>query len=229
MEKLVLIRHGQSMWNAEKRFTGWADVDLSSNGREEATAAGNLLKEKGYSFDIAYSSVLIRAQRTLSIILDILNESNIETCSTWKLNEKHLGALQGMMLEDAENKYGKEDVYLWSRTYKEVPPLLTKDDPRYPGNDIKYKDLKPEEIPFGESLEMTAKRSQSFYRSTITKSILQGKKVVIVAHEDLLISLIMYIEKLTPRQIEDIEIPTASPLVYELDEKLRVTKKYFLS
>jgi len=235
MIKLVLLRHGESEWNLENKFTGWTDVDLSENGVKEAHAAGVLLKKDGYSFDLAFSSVLKRANKTLEIVLGELGESGLEKHYTWRLNERHYGALQGLNKAESAKKWGDEQVHVWRRS-ADVPPLsLTKDDPRWPGNQEKYQalvksgEMKESDLPLTECLIDTAKRVKPYFDSNIAPAIRAGKKVIIAAHGNSIRALVMELEHLTAAQIVSVEIPTGKPLVYELDEKtLEVLNKYYL-
>jgi 2,3-bisphosphoglycerate-dependent phosphoglycerate mutase len=235
MVKLVLIRHGESEWNLENKFTGWTDVDLSENGVKEAHAAGALLKAKGYTFDVAFSSVLKRANRTLDIVLSELGESKLPKHYSWRLNERHYGALQGLNKADSAKKWGDEQVHIWRRSADVQPPSLTADDPRFPGNQEKYQELvkngemSKKDLPLTECLVDTANRVKPYFDSDIAPAIKAGKKVLIAAHGNSLRALVMELEHLTAAQIVSVEIPTGKPLVYELDEKtLKVLNKYYL-
>ncbi len=235
MIKLVLLRHGQSEWNLSNLFTGWTDVSLSPKGVEEAKEAGRLLKEKGYTFDVAFSSVLKRANDTMNLALGEMGETNIPKFFTWRLNERHYGALQGLNKADSAKKWGDEQVHIWRRS-ADVPPLaLTKDDERWPGNQEKYKELIAkgemtiDDCPLTECLIDTAKRVKPYFDEKIAPEIKAGKKVLIAAHGNSLRAIVMMLEHLTPEQIINVEIPTGKPLVYELDEKdLKVLNKYYL-
>ena len=235
MIKLVLIRHGQSMWNLENKFTGWTDVDLSPKGVEEAKEAGKLLKEKGYTFDVAYTSVLMRANKTMDYALHELGEDNIEKHYTWRLNERHYGALQGLNKAESAKKWGDEQVHIWRRSADVQPPALTKDDPRWPGNQPLYQELIKkgemtiEDCPLTECLVDTGKRVKPYFDEEIAPALKKGKKVLIAAHGNSLRALVMELEHLTAGQIISVEIPTGKPLVYELDDKtLAVLNKYYL-
>lgn len=235
MIKLVLIRHGQSMWNLENKFTGWTDVDLSPKGVEEAKEAGKLLKEKGYTFDVAYTSVLMRANKTMDYALHELGEDNIEKHYTWRLNERHYGALQGLNKAESAKKWGDEQVHIWRRSADVQPPALTKDDPRWPGNQPLYQELIKkgemtiEDCPLTECLVDTSKRVKPYFDEEIAPALKKGKKVLIAAHGNSLRALVMELEHLTADQIISVEIPTGKPLVYELDDKtLAVLNKYYL-
>ncbi len=226
--KLVLVRHGQSVWNLENRFTGWTDVELSDNGIKEAKEAGKLLKENEFMFDVAYTSVLKRANETLNIILKKLGEENIPIHYSWKLNERHYGALQGLNKDDTRKKYGDDSVKIWRRSASVRPPLLNEEDDRYPGRDDKYKDLKKSELPLGECLMDTLKRVIDYYETEIKKSLLSGQNVIIAAHGNSLRSLIKYLENISDDDIMNVEIPTGKPYVYELDDNLNIINKYYL-
>jgi 2,3-bisphosphoglycerate-dependent phosphoglycerate mutase len=231
MVKLVLIRHGESAWNLENKFTGWTDVPLSENGVKEAHEAGKLLKKDGYTFDVAYSSVLQRANKTEDYVLEELGETKIPHFYSWRLNERHYGALQSLNKADSAKKWGDEQVHIWRRSADVQPPALTYDDPRWPGNQEKYQKLglTKEEMPLTECLVDTANRVKPYFDSDIAPAIRSGKKVLIVAHGNSLRALVMELEHLTAQQIISVEIPTGSPLVYELDEKtLKVLDKYYL-
>ncbi len=236
MIKLVLIRHGQSEWNLENKFTGWTDVNLSPKGVEEAHEAGKLLKQHGYTFDEVYTSVLTRANRTMDYVLEELGESDLPKTYSWRLNERHYGALQGLNKAESAVKWGDEQVHIWRRS-ADVPPLsLTKDDPRWPGNQEPYKtlvangEMSEDECPLTECLIDTAKRVEPIWNEKIVPDIQAQKKVLIVAHGNSLRAIVMILEHMTPEQIIKVEIPTGSPLVYELDEKdLSVLDKYYLA
>ena len=227
MQKLVLVRHGQSIWNLENKFTGWTDVGLSDKGVKEAIDAGKTLKKLGYTFDVAYTSLLKRAQDTLNIILKEL-DLNIEINKSYKLNERHYGALQGLNKDETRQKYGEEQVRLWRRSAEVKPPALTKDDPRYPGNDPIYKDIPESELPLTENLVDTIKRVVSYYESTIIPDLILGKKIIIVAHGNSLRGLVKYLDNLSDEEVMNLEIPTGAPLVYELDDNLKPIKHYYL-
>lgn len=227
MIKLVLVRHGESIWNLENRFTGWTDVELSENGIKEAKEAGIVLRENNYIFDIAYTSVLKRAEDTLKYILEEMN-IDIPICKTWKLNERHYGALQGLNKKETALKYGDEQVKLWRRSIDVRPPSLTKDDSRYPGNDIKYKNLSKDELPLTENLNDTITRVVDYYINIIEPNIKQNKKVLIVAHGNSLRGLIKYLKKLTDEEVINLEIETGNPICLELDDNLNVINDYYL-
>ena len=227
MIKLVLVRHGESIWNLENKFTGWTDVDLSDNGIKEAEEAGKILKELNYNFDIAYTSVLKRANRTLDIILKEMN-INIPINYSWRLNERHYGALQGLNKDETRQKYGEEQVKLWRRSADIRPPELSSDDPRYPGNDIKYKDLDNKDIPHTENLLDTISRVIPYWEETIKPQIETGKRVIIVAHGNSLRGLIKYLDNLTDEEVINLEIETGNPICYELDNNLNPIRHYYL-
>lgn len=227
MIKLVLVRHGQSIWNLENRFTGWTDVELSENGIKEAIEAGKVLKEKGFTFDIAFTSVLKRANQTLDYILKEL-KLDIPINYSYKLNERHYGALQGLNKEETKLKYGEEQVKLWRRSSKITPPPLTKEDSRYPGNDPKYSNLTEDQIPLAENLEDTMKRVIEYWNSDILKELKNNKKVIIVAHGNSLRGLIKYLDKLDEEEVINLEIETGNPICYELDDNLNPITHYYL-
>ena len=228
MIKLVLVRHGQSMWNLENKFTGWTDVDLSEQGIKEAKEAGKVLKDKGFTFDVAYTSVLKRANDTLNYILEELGEENIPIKKSWRLNERHYGALQGLNKAETKEKYGEEQVLLWRRSSDVKPPELSVEDERYPGNDPKYKDLKDEELPKTENLIDTIKRVIDYWNSDIKQDLLDGKKVIIAAHGNSLRGLIKYLDNLTDEEIIKVELQTGNPICYELDNDLKPITHYYL-
>ena len=228
MIKLVLVRHGQSMWNLENRFTGWTDVELSEQGIKEAKEAGKVLKEKGFNFDVAYTSVLKRANDTLKYILEELGEENIPVKKSWRLNERHYGALQGLNKDETKEKYGAEQVLLWRRSTDVRPPELSKDDKRYPGNDPKYSDLKENELPTTENLIDTIERVMVYWNSDIVKDLEAGKRVIIAAHGNSLRGLIKYLDNMTDEEIIKLELQTGNPICYELDENLKPIRHYYL-
>lgn len=228
MIKLVLIRHGESLWNKENRFTGWTDVDLSENGLIEARKAGQILKKNGYIFDLAYTSVLKRAIRTLWIALHEMDLMWIPVYKSWKLNERHYGALQGLNKTETAQKYGDEQVHKWRRYVDVRPPELLKTDDRYPGTELKYKELREEEIPTTESLEDTVKRVMVQWFQEIVPQIKVGKKVIISAHGNTLRALVKHLDNISSDNIVNLNIPTGIPLVYELDDNLRPIRHYYL-
>ena len=227
MIKLVLVRHGESIWNMENKFTGQTDVELSNKGIEEAINAGKLLKDNNYSFDIAYSSFLKRANDTLDIILKEMNLS-IPIKYSWKLNERHYGALQGLNKDETKEKYGEEQVKLWRRSADVRPPELSIDDPRYPGNDPKYKDLSQDELPKTENLIDTIKRVVEYWNSDIKKDLENKKQVIIVAHGNSLRGLMKYLDNLSDTEVMSLEIKTGSPICYELNDDLTPIKHYYI-
>ncbi|NNU77465.1 2,3-diphosphoglycerate-dependent phosphoglycerate mutase [Clostridium estertheticum] len=228
MIKLVLIRHGESLWNKENRFTGWTDVDLSENGLIEARKAGQILKANGYIFDIAYTSVLKRAIRTLWIVLHEMDLMWIPVYKSWKLNERHYGALQGLNKAETAQEYGDEQVHKWRRYVDVRPPELSIEDERYPGSELKYKALREEEIPKTESLEDTIKRVMVEWFQEIVPQIKVGKKVIISAHGNTLRALVKYLDNISSDNIVSLNIPTGVPLVYELDDNLKPIRHYYL-
>lgn len=225
---LALIRHGESVWNKENRFTGWTDVDLTDKGIEEAHLAGAALKKANIDFDIAFTSVLIRAQKTLDCIKEELGK-DIETQKSYKLNERHYGALQGLNKDETKDKYGEEQVQLWRRSYDVKPPLLDPIDKRFPGYDDKYVGIKKEELPLSESLKDTYERVVEYYEKTIRKHLLKGENVLIAAHGNSLRALIKYLDNISDRDIPDLEIPTGEAILYEFDNELNVVSKRKLS
>ena len=228
MIKLVLVRHGQSMWNLENRFTGWTDVELSEQGIKEAKEAGKVLKEKGFGFDVAYTSVLKRANDTLGYILEELGEQDIPVKKSWRLNERHYGALQGLNKDETKEKYGEEQVLLWRRSTDVRPPALSKDDERYPGNDSKYSELKENELPTTENLIDTIERVMVYWNSDIVKDLEAGKRVIIAAHGNSLRGLIKYLDNMTDEEVIKLELQTGNPICYELDDNLKPIRHYYL-
>jgi 2,3-bisphosphoglycerate-dependent phosphoglycerate mutase len=226
--KLVMLRHGESQWNLENRFTGWADVDLTANGRLEAQRAGHLLKSEGYDFDIAYTSMLKRAIRTLNGVLDEMDRMWLPVVPSWRLNERHYGALQGLNKSETAAKYGEEQVLIWRRAYATAPNPLPPGDPRGSESDRRYAGLAPSEIPRTECLKDTVERVVPFWNDVIAPSIKQGRRVVVAAHGNSLRALIKHLDGLGDDAIVNLNIPTARPLVYELDDNLKPTKSYFL-
>ena len=228
MKKLVLIRHGESEWNKENRFTGWTDVELSQKGREEARQAGQLHKNQGYSFDKAYTSVLKRANHTLDGVLLELGETDIPVTRSWKLNERHYGALQGLNKAETAAKYGDEQVHEWRRSWDVRPPLLDSDDKRNPVLDPLYKGVPADELPLGESLKDTVRRVVPFFESDIVPEIKAGKNVVIAAHGNSLRALVKFLDHISDDDIAGLDIPTGVPLVYELDDDMNPLRHYYL-
>ncbi len=228
MLKLVLVRHGQSAWNLENKFTGWTDVELSEQGIKEAKEAGKVLREKGFQFDMAYTSVLKRAEDTLDYILKELGEENLEIKRSWRLNERHYGALQGLNKDETREKYGADQVLLWRRSTDVKPPELSEDDPRYPGNDPKYKELKPEELPKTENLIDTINRVMVLWNSEIKKDLEEGKRIIIAAHGNSLRGLIKYLDNISDEDIINLELQTGNPICYELDDNLKPIRHYYV-
>ena len=228
MGKCVLLRHGESTWNAENRFTGWTDVDLSQQGLTEAKRAGQTLKERGYSVDVAFTSVLKRAIRTLWITLDELDVMWIPIHHSWRLNERHYGALQGLNKADTAAQYGEAQVKIWRRSYDIQPPALPVNDPRYPGHDLRYQDLDPRDLPRTECLRDTVARFLPYWHETIAPTIRSGKRVLIAAHGNSLRALVKYLDGVSDTAIVDLDIPTGAPLVYELDADLKPITHYYL-
>ncbi len=228
MYKVVLVRHGESTWNKENRFTGWTDVDLSEKGVAEAHQGGQLLCEGGYTFDVAYTSVLKRAIRTLWIILDEMDLMWIPVYRSWRLNERHYGALQGLNKAEMAVQFGEAQVHVWRRSYDVRPPALTPDDPRFPGHDPRYRELTPEQLPFTECLKDTVERFLPYWHETIAPMIRSGKRVLIVAHGNSLRALVKYLDNIPDEEIVGLNIPTGIPLVYELDADLKPLTHYYL-
>lgn len=228
MARLVLIRHGESTWNQENRFTGWEDVDLSEKGRAEALKGGRALREKGFTFDVAYTSVLKRAIKTLNIVLEELNELWLPVHKDWRLNERHYGGLQGLNKAETAAKHGEDQVKIWRRSYDTPPPAMEAKDPRHPSHDARYKGVDAKSLPSQESLKDTVARFLPLWNEEIVPEIEAGKKVLIVAHGNSLRALIQHLEKMTPEQIMAVNMPTGIPLVYELDENFQVLGKEFV-
>ena len=228
MYKVILLRHGESLWNKENKFTGWTDVDLSEKGIKEAESAGETLLKEGYTFDIAFTSVLKRAIRTLWIVMDKMDLMWVPVYRSWRLNERHYGALQGLNKAETAKKFGEEQVLKWRRSYDIRPPALTKDDERYPGHDPRYKDLTDEELPLTECLKDTVARFLPYWNDTIAPTIKSGKRVIIAAHGNSLRALVKYLDDISEEDIVKLNIPTGMPLIYELDENLKPIKHYYL-
>jgi len=228
MRKVVLLRHGESTWNQENRFTGWTDVDLSDKGRKEAAEAGRLLKEGGYTFDVAFTSVLKRAIRTLWTTLDILDAMWIPVTASWRLNERHYGALQGLNKAETAAQHGDAQVKIWRRSYDIPPPPLTPDDERYSGRDPRYAGLRPQDIPLTESLKDTVERFLPYWHETIAPAVTSGQRVIIAAHGNSLRALVKYLDNIPNDEIVELNIPTGIPLVYELDDTLKPIRHYYL-
>lgn len=229
MIQLVLIRHGESMWNQQNKFTGWTDVELSENGLIEARKAGIVLKQHGFTFDEAYTSMLKRAIRTLWIILHEMDLMWIPVQKSWRLNERHYGMLQGLNKQETIDKYGEEQVHEWRRFVNISPPPLTTEDPRYPGNDIKYQGLTKEELPLTENLADTEKRVREEWEEHILPSLKVGKKIIISAHGNTLRALVRYLDNLSSDGVANLNIPTGTPLIYEFDDTLQPSRHYYLS
>ena len=228
MYKIVLLRHGESVWNKANRFTGWTDVELSEKGIREAHEAGKILKEEGYTFDLAFNSVLKRAIQTLWITLEEMDLMWIPIYNHWRLNERHYGALQGLNKAETAKKYGEEQVLIWRRSYATPPPLLTPDDERFPGFEEKYKNLTKDELPLGECLKDTVERVLPYWHETIVPTIKSGKKIIISAHGNSLRALVKYLDNMNEEAILKLNIPTGVPLVYELDKNIKPIKHYYL-
>lgn len=228
MKKVVLLRHGESVWNKENRFTGWTDVDLSERGVQEAKQSGRVLKEEGYAFDIAFTSVLKRAIRTLWIALDEMDLMWIPVLNSWRLNERHYGALQGLNKAEMAAKFGEEQVLIWRRSYNVPPPPLEKGDPRHPEADPRYKGLAENELPSTECLKDTVARFLPYWKGSIAPVIQSGKAVIIAAHGNSLRALVKYLDNVSDEEITGLNIPTGIPLVYELDDALKPVRHFYL-
>jgi 2,3-bisphosphoglycerate-dependent phosphoglycerate mutase len=229
MKQLVLLRHGESTWNRENRFTGWTDVDLSEKGIQEATDAGRILKKQNFEFELAFTSVLKRAIRTLWIVLDEMDLMWIHVENSWRLNERHYGALQGLNKAETAAKFGEEQVHIWRRSYDIRPPALDKNDERYPGKDPRYKSLSEGELPLTESLKDTVARFLPYWHQTIAPAVKSGKKVIVSAHGNSLRALVKYLDNVSDNDIVGLNIPTGIPLIYELTDDLRPVKNYYLA
>ncbi|WP_321480540.1 2,3-diphosphoglycerate-dependent phosphoglycerate mutase [uncultured Bacteroides sp.] len=228
MKKLILVRHGESQWNQQNRFTGWADVSLSEKGEKEAREAGKLIKEAGITFDIAFSSVLKRAIKTQHLLQEEADQMWIPETHHWRLNERHYGALQGLNKAETAQKYGDEQVHIWRRSFDIAPPMLAPEDERCASHDPKYKKLDQSMLPLGESLELTIKRVLPFWYDSIAPALLDDKTVLVVAHGNSLRALIKYLDRISDKDIVSLEIPTGIPQVYELDDNLAAIKHYYL-
>ncbi|HEY6291337.1 MAG TPA: 2,3-diphosphoglycerate-dependent phosphoglycerate mutase [Terriglobia bacterium] len=228
MHKLVLLRHGESVWNKENLFTGWTDVDLSEKGWEEAKEAGRVLRQEGYTFDLAYTSLLKRAIRTLWITLDEMDLMWIPVVRDWRLNERHYGALQGLNKAGTAAKYGEAQVKVWRRSYDIRPPALEESDPRYPGHDPRYRNLTKDQLPLTECLKDTVERFLPCWHHVIAGAVRGGQRVLITAHGNSLRALVKYLDNIPDQNIVELNIPTGMPLVYELDDDLRPLKSYYL-
>jgi 2,3-bisphosphoglycerate-dependent phosphoglycerate mutase len=228
MIRVVLLRHGESVWNKENLFTGWTDVDLSEKGMEEAKQSGEILKKEGYSFDLAYCSVLKRAIRTLWLVLDVMDLMWLPVHMSWRLNERHYGALQGFNKGDMAKEHGEDQVLLWRRGYRVRPPALERSDERFPAKDPRYKELDEDQLPVGESLEDTVKRFLPYWKKEIAPAVKSGKRVLIAAHGNSLRALVKYLDKISDEDIAVLNIPTGIPLVYELNKDLEPLKSHYL-
>jgi 2,3-bisphosphoglycerate-dependent phosphoglycerate mutase len=228
MKTLVLLRHGESAWNLENRFTGWTDVDLTPKGVQEAHEAARLLREGGYTFDLCFTSLLKRAVRTLWIVLDDMDLMWLPVHRDWRLNERHYGALQGLNKAETAAQYGEKQVLVWRRSYADPPPPLTREDPRYPGHDRRYADLRPEELPLTESLKDTVARFLPYWHERIAPEVKAGRRVVVAAHGNSLRALVKYLDGVSEEKIVGLNIPTGIPLVYELDDDLRPLRNFYL-
>ena len=228
MKRVVLLRHGESTWNKENRFTGWTDVGLSEKGVQEALEAGRVLRREGYVFDVAYTSVLKRAIKTLWLTLEEMDLMWIPIYNSWRLNERHYGALQGLNKAETAERHGMEQTQLWRRSYDIRPPALTADDPRYPGSDPRYAGLRPEEIPLTECLKDTVARFLPYWHDTIAPAVRAGKRVLIAAHGNSLRALVKYLDEIPDDKIVGLNIPTGIPLVYELEDNLKPIRNFYL-
>lgn len=228
MHKIVLIRHGESVWNKENRFTGWKDVDLSEKGLDEAAAAGKLLRAEGFEFDIAFTSVLKRAIRTLNIVLDEMDLMWLPVIKNWRLNERHYGDLQGLNKAETAQKFGDEQVLIWRRSYDIPPPAMTTDDERNPRNDRRYAGLSDDEVPLTECLKDTVARFVPYWENEIAPVVKSGKRVIVAAHGNSLRALVKYLDSIADDEIVKLNIPTGVPLIYELDDDLRPIRSYYL-
>ncbi len=228
MYKVVLMRHGESQWNLENRFTGWVDVDLTEKGRAEAALAGDLLKQEGFTFDLCYTSVLKRAIRTLWITLDKLDQMYLPVINDWRLNERHYGALQGLNKKETAEKFGNEQVMIWRRSYDTPPPALTKESKMWPGNEARYANVNPDVLPLTECLKDTVARALPYWQEEIVPQIKAGKKILITAHGNSLRALIKHLDNISDKDIVGVNVPTGTPLVYELDENMKPIKSYYL-
>lgn len=228
MHKLVLLRHGESIWNRENRFTGWTDVDLSERGREEAREAGALLKQQGLVFDLAFTSVLKRAIRTLWLALDAMDLMWLPVRNSWRLNERHYGALQGLNKAETAAQFGEQQVKIWRRSYDVPPPALERSDPRFPGSDPRYRELAGSEVPLTECLKDTVARFLPLWNTTIAPEVAAGRRVIIAAHGNSLRALVKYLDNVSDQDIVELNIPTGIPLIYELDAGLKPIRHYYL-
>jgi 2,3-bisphosphoglycerate-dependent phosphoglycerate mutase len=226
--KLVLLRHGESVWNKENKFTGWTDVELSEKGIGEAREAGKVLREEGFDFDIAFTSVLKRAIRTLSIVLEEMDRQWLPVEKHWRLNERHYGALQGLDKSETARREGEEQVHIWRRSYDTAPPALTDDDERFPAHEPQYRRIDPAVLPHTECLKDTVERFMPYWFDRIVPELLDGKRVIIAAHGNSLRALVKYLDGISDEEIPDLNIPTGLPLIYELDEQLAPRESYYL-
>ncbi|MDR1056030.1 MAG: 2,3-diphosphoglycerate-dependent phosphoglycerate mutase [Prevotellaceae bacterium] len=228
MKKLVLLRHGESVWNQENRFTGWTDVNLTKKGIEEAIKAGKTLKENGFVFDKAYTSYLKRAVKTLNVALDVMDQDWIPVEKSWRLNEKHYGTLQGLNKAETAEKYGDEQVLLWRRSYDVAPPALSDNDERNPRKDIRYKDIPEDELPATESLKDTVARIMPYWENTIFPALTMNNQILVAAHGNSLRAIIKYLKNISNNDIVSLNLPTAVPYVFEFNDEYNLTKSYFL-
>lgn len=228
MKKIVLLRHGESTWNKENRFTGWTDVPLNERGVAEAREAGRLLRKEGYTFELAYTSVLLRAIDTLRLVLEEMKLQSIPVIQHWRLNERHYGALQGLNKAETAARYGEDQVLIWRRSYDIRPPALTPDDERHPSRDPRYASLKPEELPLTECLKDTVARFLPYWHETIAPAVREGKRILIAAHGNSLRALVKHLDRISDEQIVELNIPTGIPLVYELDDHLKPLRHFYL-
>ena len=228
MYKIVLLRHGESVWNKENRFTGWTDVDLTEKGVEEAIEAGKTFIKEGLNFDLVFTSVLLRANKTLELTLEEMNLEGIPVRKSWRLNERHYGALQGLNKSETAEKHGEEQVLIWRRSYDIQPPALEKSDDRYPGNDPLYKDVDEKDLPLTECLKDTVERFLPYWENEIVPAIKDNKKIIIAAHGNSLRALVKHLDNISDEEILKLNIPTGLPLVYELDENLKPVNRYYL-
>lgn len=228
MHKLVLLRHGESQWNLENRFTGWVDVDLSPKGVEEARQAGRALNQEGFVFDVAFTSVLKRAIRTLWLVLDEMDQMWLPIHNSWRLNERHYGALQGLNKSEMSAKYGEEQVHIWRRSYDVQPPALERTSPMFPVNDQRYKNMDPKDLPRTECLKDTVVRFLPYWHEVVAPTIRSGKRVLIAAHGNSLRALVKYLDNIADDAITELNIPTGMPLVYELDDNLKALRSRYL-
>lgn len=228
MYKIVLLRHGESVWNKENRFTGWTDVDLTEKGVGEAKEAGRVFIEEGFNFDLAFTSVLLRANKTLELALTEMGQTDLPTKKSWRLNERHYGALQGLNKAETAAEHGEEQVLIWRRSYDIAPPALEENDERYPGNDPIYKDVDPKDLPLTECLKDTVARFVPYWNDEIVPVIKDGKSIIIAAHGNSLRALVKHLDNVSDEEILKVNIPTGLPLVYELDKDLNPTNRYYL-